>query len=36
MKLQTFASCSAFPVTLALSLGTSRAVDVVDLHGGSR
>src|SRR5678816_3975535 len=32
MKLQTFASCSAFLVTLALSLGTSRAVDVVDVQ----
>ena len=32
MKLQTVASCSAFLVTLALSLGTSRAVDVVDLQ----
>jgi hypothetical protein len=32
MKLQTFASCSAFLVTLALSFGTSRAVDVVDLQ----
>ena len=32
MKLRTVASCSAFLVTLALSLGTSRAVDVVDLQ----
>jgi len=32
MKLQTVASCSAFLVMLALSLGTSRAVDVVDLR----
>ena len=28
MNLQAFASCSAFVVTLALSLGTARAVDV--------
>jgi hypothetical protein len=32
MKLQTVASCSAFLVTLVLSLGTSLAVDVVDLQ----
>lgn len=31
MKLQASASCSAFLVTLALSLGTSLAVDVADL-----
>ena len=32
MRLQTLTSCSAFLVTLALSLGTSRAVEVVDLQ----
>ena len=32
MKLHTFASCSAFLVTLVLSLGTAPAVEIVDLQ----